>query len=235
MFYGTRSPRQDNGLRGLFITGTDTDVGKTYVTSLIARQFVAQGVRVGVYKPVASGCRPAEDTLLSDDAVALWQAAGKPESLDHVCPQRFQAPLVPHLAAEAEGKQVDEKQFQLGFDWWKDRADVLLVEGAGGWLCPLTSGKFYVADLAAQFALPLVVVAANRLGVLNHTLLTVSVAQARGLPVAAVVLNHVRPSSVDQSTHTNASELRRRLELPVLELGWNEPQTKPPQNWLSLC
>ena len=93
---------------GLFVTGTDTAVGKTYVT---AHSWLAcwrpKGHKVGVYKPVASGCRRDGDRLISDDAVALWEAAGRPGDLEHVCPQRFEAPLAPHLAAQAEGRQLD--------------------------------------------------------------------------------------------------------------------------------
>ena len=88
--------------RGLFITGTDTEVGKTRVTAMIARSLVAAGYRVGVYKPAASGCRREGDELIADDAVALWEAAGRPATLEQVCPQRFEAPLAPHLAAREE-------------------------------------------------------------------------------------------------------------------------------------
>ena len=98
-----------DAVRGLFITGTDTGVGKTYVAALIARWLPPAGRRVGVYKPAASGCsRQADgDELVSDDALALWNAAGRPGDLDRVCPQRFAAPLAPHLAAAGEGKQID--------------------------------------------------------------------------------------------------------------------------------
>src|SRR5258708_35422490 len=93
--------------RGLFITGTDTEIGKTYVASLIARALVSAGHRVGVYKPAASGCRRQGDSLVSDDAVALWRAAGSPGTLAEVCPQVFAAPLAPYLAATAEGRELD--------------------------------------------------------------------------------------------------------------------------------
>src|SRR5688572_7090297 len=93
---------------GLFITGTDTGVGKTYIGCLIARSLRAAGLSVGVYKPAASGCQREGDTLVSEDAVALWQAAGQPGELERVCPQRFAAPLAPHLAAREEGRSIDE-------------------------------------------------------------------------------------------------------------------------------
>ncbi len=148
---------------GLFITGTDTGVGKTYVGALIARSLVQSGRRVGVYKPAASGCRREGRTLVSDDAVALWNAAGRPGDLDHVCPQRFAAPLAPHLAARAEGKQLDVGLLRRGIEYWQERAEIILVEGAGGLMSPLGEDR-YVADLAAEFGFPLLVVSQKRTG-----------------------------------------------------------------------
>src|SRR4029079_7760739 len=97
---------------GLFITGTGTGVGKTYVGALIARALRNSGKRVGVYKPVASGCEMRGGTLVSPDAVALWDAAGRPGTLEQVCPQTFAAPLAPHLAARADGRRIDSKQLR---------------------------------------------------------------------------------------------------------------------------
>src|SRR5688572_13986316 len=174
---------------GLFITGTDTGVGKTYIGCLIARSLRAAGLKVGVYKPAASGCRREGDTLVSEDAVALWKAAGSPGELDRVCPQRFVAPLAPHLAARAEGRSIDESLLRSGLDYWLQRSEIVLVEGAGGLMSPL-SDEDYVAHLAADFRLPLIVVARNALGTIHQTLVTLITAAAfeEGLPIAGVVL-----------------------------------------------
>ena len=102
--------------RGLFITGTNTSVGKTQISALIAQVLVAQGHRVGVYKPVASGCKREGPDLVAEDAVKLWKAAGQPGTLDEVCPQRFAAPLAPSLAAEIEGKSVDSHLLRTGLE-----------------------------------------------------------------------------------------------------------------------
>ena len=126
---------------GLFITGTDTGVGKTYVAGLIARSLAASGRRVGVYKPAASGCLRQDGTLVSDDAVALWNAAGRPGELERVCPQRFAAPLAPHLAARAEGKALDAALLRQGLEYWRERSEIVLVEGAGGLMSPLGERK----------------------------------------------------------------------------------------------
>ncbi|HEY1784196.1 MAG TPA: dethiobiotin synthase [Pirellulales bacterium] len=223
---------------GLFITGTDTGAGKTYVAALIARQLVAEGCRVGVYKPAASGCRREAGMLVSDDALALWQAAGRPGELAAVCPQRFAAPLAPHLAAEAEGRSIDQDRLRSGLDYWIARSDVVLVEGAGGLLSPL-SHNLYVADVAYDLGYPLVVVAPNRLGVINQTLLTLAVAATfrRGLPVASVVLCHTEPATADDpSRQSNATELARRVGATGLtELGFQQTEFEPAVDWLRLC
>ena len=177
-------------MRGLFITGTDTGVGKTYVAALIARQLVAAGYRVGVYKPVASGCRRVEGKYVADDAVQLWQAAGRPGTLEHVCPQRFAAPLASPLSAQAEGKEVDANRLRDGLEFWENVCDIVLVEGAGGLMSPISDDD-YNADLAIDFGYPLVVVAPNVLGTINATLQTLIAASTYGvgLEVCGIVLN----------------------------------------------
>lgn len=208
-------------ISGAFICGTSTEVGKTYVAALLARRLAAEGRRVGVYKPVASGCRREGDRVVADDAVALWEAAGRPgpsaASLDEVCPQRFLAPVSPHLAAAAEGKRVDASLLVAGLDAWRQRSDVLIVEGAGGLLTPL-SDELYNVDLAARFGLPLIVVCDNRLGAINDTLQTLTTARslAPGLPIAGFVLNQTRPRADDASLATNGRELVARAGVPLL-------------------
>jgi dethiobiotin synthetase len=219
---------------GLFITGTDTGVGKTYVASLIVRALARNGFAVGVYKPAASGCSLGEAGLVSDDAVALWNAAGRPGDLEHVCPQRFAAPLAPHLAARAEGKQLDAELLRRGIDYWCSRSDILVVEGAGGLMSPLGE-QDYVADVAEEFGFPLVVVSRNVLGTINQTLQTLIAARAfhAGLPVAGVVLNRVLPPSAeDFSLATNRCELAARCPVPILaETLWKADDFDTPIDW----
>ncbi len=207
---------------GLFVTGTDTGVGKTYIAALIAAALAKSGHRVGVYKPTASGCREIGGELVSDDAVALWNAAGRPGSLEAVCPQRFVAPLAPHLAARAEGEELSAEQLRTGLDYWRERSDVVIVEGAGGLLSPLGDDE-YVADLATDFGLPLIVVTSNTIGTIHRTLATLVVAATcgEGLDVAGVLLNDVAPNSDDPSRASNLQELQERSVPPVLGLvGW---------------
>ena len=223
---------------GLFLTGTDTGVGKTYVGALIARSLMSAGRRVGIYKPAASGCRREHDALVADDAVALWNAAGRPGDLEHVCPQRFAAPLAPHLAAREEGKRLDPDLLREGIQYWRDRSEIVLVEGAGGLMSPLGERE-YVADLAKTFGFPLVVVSRNVLGTINQTLQTLIAAAAfrGGIPVAGVVLNHTTPNSPDDiSAATNRDELTARCNVPILtEVAWSGRGFIPNVDWFALA
>jgi dethiobiotin synthetase len=207
---------------GLFVTGTATGVGKTYVGALIASALYKAGKRVGVYKPVASGCERHGDDLVSTDAVALWNAAGRPGPLSRVCPQLFLAPLAPHLAARAEGRRVTSRLLREGINFWLDSSDIVIVEGAGGLMSPISDDD-YNADLAADFGFPLVVVAENALGTINATLQTLITARSweqgagsRLLTAAGVVLNAPRLVTEDPSVESNASELAQRCHAPLL-------------------
>ncbi len=203
--------------RGFFITGTNTGVGKTHVGAMIARALVAAGHRVGVYKPVESGCRREGNSLLAADARQLWEAAGMPGDRSKVCPQRFEAALSPPQAAALEDKSVDPRLLRRGLDYWRDRSDFVLVEGAGGLMSPL-SAEDYNADLAVDLGLPLVIVADNRLGAINATLQTLITARAVApdLPIAGVILNQADQQADDVCTSQNLKELRARCDVPIL-------------------
>lgn len=230
-FAGQRSPENHQSVeageryrwpaRGLFVTGTDTDVGKTFVGAIIVRSLTRQGYRVGVYKPVASGCELVGGELRSSDALTLWDAAGSPGLLSDVCPQRFAAPLAPNLAAADEGQSVDTSLLRSGLETWTDRCDLVVVEGAGGLFSPISQSDF-VLDLARELAYPVVIVAANRLGTINATILSIQAAERAGLRVAGVVLNTTERRPSDPSQASNAQELARCLKLlksPVQLLG----------------
>jgi dethiobiotin synthetase len=233
-----QGPVVSNHPPGLFITGTDTGVGKTYVAARIARALVADGRKVGVYKPAASGCTGDGGSLVCDDAVALWNAAGQPGELDRVCPQRFAAPLAPPLAARAEGREIDAAMLRDGIEYWTQRSEIVLVEGSGGLMSPMGEDE-YVADLAEAFRFPLVVVSRNVLGTINQTLQTLIAATAfgEGLPVAGVVLNHpTPPTSDDASLASNRAELEARCSRPILaELFWGAGDFDAAVDWFSLA
>lgn len=203
--------------QGLFIAGTNTEVGKTFVGSLIAESLAKQGVRVGVYKPVASGCRVLGGEVVSDDAVELWEAAGRPLDLDAVCPQRFLKAVAPHLAAQDESRKADFDLMLAGLERWAE-FDFVIVEGVGGLMSPMAE-DWYTADLAVECGFPVILVAANRLGVINETLQSLITAMTfrDGLKVCGVVLNDVSSSALeDPSYDSNWQELQARCIPPCL-------------------
>ncbi|HTQ38562.1 MAG TPA: dethiobiotin synthase [Pirellulales bacterium] len=222
---------------GLFVTGNDTGVGKTHVAAMIARAARAQGLDVGVYKPVASGCSSESGSLIAEDAQELWLAAGSPGELERVCPQRFAAPLSPHLAAQAEGKELDANLLRSGLDYWRERSNFLIVEGAGGLMSPLGDDE-YVADLAHDFGYPLIVVARNQIGVINQTLQTMIVAMTfrDGLSIAGIVLNRTMQPDGDPSLIDNRRQLEMRSVPPLLaEVKFGQQNFEPGVDWGSVA
>lgn len=202
-------------MRGLFITGTDTGVGKTVVACGIARTLREGGLRVGAYKPVCSGAeRLPSGHPEWPDVAALATAIGGEFPRDRICPQRYIAPLAPPRAAALEKRTVDAELLESGLEWWTSNVECLVVEGAGGLLSPLAHGVSN-ADLALRLGLPVLVVAADRLGCISHTLLTVEAAQARGLRVAGVVLNQTSPNP-DSSSEFNFQDLSSSCPVPLL-------------------
>lgn len=199
-----------------FITGTDTGAGKTFVASSIARALRLRGVDVGVMKPVESGCAVIGGATTPLDALALKEASSSADALEDICPYRLALPLSPHLAARLSGVRIDFEIIKNAFRKLSDRHGLMLVEGAGGLLTPLTD-ELTVADLAAALKLPLIIVAQSKLGVINHTLLTVEAARNRGLKVAAIVLNEL-PEATDRSIEYNSGEIKRITGLPVFGL-----------------
>ena len=222
---------------GLFITGTDTGVGKTHVAAAIARALVAEGSRVGVYKPTASGCtQGADGNLISDDARMLWEAAGRHGEFERVCPQRFAAPLAPHLAAKAEGREIDKQLLVDGLLYWDERSDLILVEGAGGLFSPISDTQLNI-DLAREIGFPIVIVAPNRLGTIHGALSTVIAIDARGgeVTIGTVVLNEATADPSDLSRASNFGEIRRLLcgytSRPLTQLAYGSETFLHPIDW----
>ena len=227
------------------MTGTDTDVGKTAVAVAIVRGLMRDGLqsglRVGVYKPVASGVPPGGAS--GSDMARLWEAAGRPLSMEAVCPQRFEAAISPPRSALAEGRRIDETLLRSGFDAWRNASDIVIVEGAGGLFSPLGEATLN-ADLARDLDLPLVVVDAARLGAIGRTLAVVRAARAEGLHVAAVVLSQIEPSESSPDDPASpqaiaihsASDLAERLKpVPVTMLAHHAKAIEPNLDWLTLA
>ena len=210
--------------RGFFVTGTDTGVGKTVVACALVRALRASGFQVGVMKPIETGVGDAGPL----DAMALRRAAAVTDRLEDVCPQRFALPAAPTVAAEAEGRRVDVDAVFAAYERLAAANPMLVVEGAGGLLVP-AAADLTMADLAAELGLPLVVVARAALGTINHTLLTLEAAGARGLRLAGVVISH-SGGALSAPDAANLGALRRALgpalagEIPALAPGGAPPE-----------
>jgi dethiobiotin synthetase len=200
-------------MRGLFVTATDTGVGKTEVACALVAEARARGLDAVGMKPAQSGLVPGEPS----DADRLREASGAAEPLEAICPYAFAAPLAPAVAARVEGRQISLPRVLEAARALAARHAAVVVEGAGGLLVPLTERETF-ADLAVALALPVLVVARAGLGTVNHTALTVEALRRRGLTVAAIVLNRSAPGD-DPSVPHNAAEIARATGIaPVATL-----------------
>jgi dethiobiotin synthetase len=197
-------------MRGLFVTATDTGVGKTEVACALLRAARQAGLDVGAMKPAQSGDEPG----VASDAERLAEAAGGGDPPELVCPYRFAPPLAPGVAARLAGVEISLERILEAAGALAARHQALLVEGAGGLLVPLTPTRSY-ADLAVALGLPVLLVARAGLGTVNHVALTVEALRARRLELAGVVLNRTGPVD-DQSVPYNAAEIERLTGARVL-------------------
>lgn len=206
-------------MRGIFVTGTGTAVGKSVVAAAICSALAQRGLRVAAFKPVVTGLDELGDWPADHELLALAASAG--QSPGDVAPYRFGPPVSPHLAAELAGATIVPVGLESAARAAAAGADALMVEGVGGLLVPLSSG-YLVRDLAQALGFPLLVVARTGLGTLNHTLLTVESARAAGLDVAAVVLTPW-PSEPNAVERSNRETIERLAGVPV----WGLPPTAP--------
>ena len=198
-------------MQGIFITGSGTGVGKTFVGVEIARQLNQRKIKVIPRKPVESGCLKHNGELIPQDASALKKAADYPGPLSDVCPYRFEPPVSPARAAQLANKILSTEQL-VNICLQGSEHGFLLVEGAGGFYSPLTEDGLN-ADLAVALQLPVLLVAEDKLGTLSQVLLSVEAIQKRGLQLAGVVLNSLNDEMNDHMD--NAADLRERLACPV--------------------
>lgn len=215
---------------GVFITGTDTGVGKTFIACGLAALLRDCGYRVGVMKPAETGCAERDGELFAEDAVRLQAASGCREPIEKISPYRLRDALAPSVAAERAGLKIDIDQLMTTYHEIESTHDVTLVEGAGGLMVPLLP-SFTYADLVRVLKLPLIVVAANKLGVINHLLLTLEHASCKGLRVLGYVLNQIeqQPSLAGE---TNREVLSTLTSVPCLgeisyRVGSKNEHSKP--------
>lgn len=197
-----------------FVTGTDTGVGKTRVSCALLRAFAARGLRAAGMKPVAAGCEaPAGCGMVCDDVERLRAAGNVEAPAEWVNPYAFLPPVAPHLAAAQSGVEIDLDTLAAAFSRLGALADVVIVEGVGGWRVPLNPRED-TADLARRLGLPVILVVGMRLGCLNHALLTAQSVAACGLPLAGWVANRIDPHM--PLFDENVQALRERLTAPLL-------------------
>jgi len=217
--------------RGLFVTGTDTGVGKTRVAVALVQALRAQGLRVAAMKPVSAGNAPGE---LNEDVVALLQAANVDADVRDVNPYAFAEAVAPHIAADLAGVRIELDVIAAAYSRLAAVADIVVVEGAGGWRVPLNEHED-MSDLARRLGLPVVLVVGLRLGCLNHALLTAESVAHRGLPWAGWVGNHIDPAM--PLTAENVAALRARLPGPCLgvqDFLYGEVSPRNSLQWLAL-
>lgn len=204
-----------------FIIGTDTNVGKTYIASALIKHFVRAGYQTVGMKPLASGCNlTPQGEWLNDDVLALTAASNVRAPLGLINPYRFAPAIAPHIAAEQAGQLVECTQIAQAYQQLSTLADVVVVEGAGGFLVPLNDQQT-IADLAVMLNIPIILVVGMRLGCINHALLTVEAIKARGLPLAGWVANLVDPDMPFFAE--NLASLQQRIAAPCLSVvGWEQ-------------
>lgn len=198
--------------QGFFVTGTDTEVGKTVISVGLIHALQQQGLKVAAMKPVASGCQMTADGLRNDDALALQQAADITVDYQAINPYAFEPAIAPHIAAQQAGVSIDLTKLLQGYQQLKSMSDAVVVEGAGGWLVPLNANQS-IADLAVKINLPVVLVVAIKLGCINHALLTVESIRATGLDLAGWVANDF----LDDEQHDEIIQsITARINAPCL-------------------
>jgi dethiobiotin synthetase len=208
---------------GVFVTGTDTEIGKTFVSTALATAARSRGLTVGVMKPVASGAHPTSDGLRNDDALALMAAAGETDYAS-VNPYCFEPAISPHLAAGDAGVTIDLRHLATLARARAQECDWLVVEGAGGWRAPLGAGSS-MADLAHALGLPVVLVVGLRLGCLNHAVLSAESIRLSGLTLAGWIGNRIDPlMSRWEDNLSTLESLLGTAPLALFPFGANETE-----------
>ncbi len=204
--------------RGLFITGTDTGIGKTWVAAGLAAWCRAQGIDAGVMKPFATGGKRLGGQCFSEDALFLAKAAGANDSLSLINPSCFKEPLAPSVAAARARRAIDLGQVHRAYSALRECHDLMIVEGVGGLCVPLTA-RALLLDFAKHLGLAVVIVARPGLGTINHTLLTIEAARRAGLTIAGVIINHAAPMPRDPmarlAIRTNPAVIDRLGKIPI--------------------
>ena len=201
--------------KGVFITATDTGVGKTLIAGAIAKILSQKGKNIGVFKPIATGCKKTKQGLVSEDAQFLAYCAKSKFSLDVINPVKFNIPAAPFACEKAENRKVDLRKITAAYKQICQKSDFVIVEGIGGIKVPITN-KFDVLALAKAFKLPVIVVAKSKLGTINHTLLTIDAIRRAGLSLAGIIINGYDEMTKDYAEKTNAEIIKKLGKVKII-------------------
>ena len=202
--------------RGYFITGTDTGVGKTVITALLASLFKKKGFKVAVYKPVESGGKLGKSKCFSLDAEFVRTNAEIEQPYEEMNTYCFKNAVSPHLAAELENEEIDTSTILRHFEKLKKNYDVVLIEGVGGLCVPIVKTEILIADLIKMLCLPIIIVARPTLGTINHTVLTVKCANHMGIEVNGIVMNYTQDINDTVVEKTNPKYIEEMTKVPIL-------------------
>ncbi|MBL4664678.1 MAG: dethiobiotin synthase [Nitrospinaceae bacterium] len=201
-------------MNGFFITGTDTGVGKTVVTACLATLFKkSQGV--GVMKPIETGVDPKCSSAANSDAKFLMEVSGSTDAEEEVCPYRLKTPASPYQASQIAGTPIQPATILEEFKILQSRHNMMLVEGIGGLLVPITA-RYNVADLALEIGLPLIIVSRIQVGTLNHTLLTINATRQHGLKIKGIILNRQEGGDLDEVEKQQGKLIKELSDTPIL-------------------
>ncbi len=213
--------------KGIFITGTDTGVGKTIVSAAIIRALVKKGIKVGAMKPVETGCarteiRSENESLIPSDGMFLKEMAEMDDAIDLIVPVRYEHPLAPMVAADLENRPVDLDHIYRAYNILSEKYEFMIVEGAGGLLVPITRIKnkkekaYYMSDFTKDLKIPMIIVTRPVLGTINHTLLTINESIREGINVVGIVINYSHKAENTAAEKTNPDVLRELSPAPIL-------------------
>lgn len=210
--------------KGLFITATDTGVGKTLIAGAIAKILSEKPKRIGVFKPVATGCRKTKQGLVSQDAEFLAHCVSNEFGIDIINPIKFAKPAAPFACEKAENRKVDFVKIAVAYNQICQKSDFVIVEGIGGVRVPITE-DIDVLSLAKMFNLPVIIVARPNLGTINHTLLTIDAVRRAGLSLAGVIINGYDENTIDFAEKTNAAVIEELGKVKILAVVPYDKQT----------
>jgi len=201
--------------KGIFITSTDTGVGKTFVAVSLLMAMKEMGLHVCPMKPVETGCRIKDGKLIPQDAINLINASGINEPINVINPYRFKHPLAPSVAAELEGVSIRKRKILTAYNYLLNKYNITIVEGAGGIMVPVYK-KYLILDLVKDLNTPLIIVSRPSIGTINHTLLTIEAARSRGIDIIGVIINYSSKTKKGLSEKTNPEIIERLGRVSVL-------------------